>query len=312
MTRVLRVLSHIGEGILQPAKDAYPDATFTVIPQDGPIDPDLRGNALLTFTWGAPNMAEAMSRGIEWVHTFGTGVDGYPFETLGEAQLSCSRGASAIPIAEWVIANLLAFEKQLPQSWIEAPPEHWNRASLGGLHGRTLALLGFGGIAQRVAQHALGFGMKVRALRRSPGPSPLAGVEMVSDLNALVTDADHLVVAAPSTPATHHIVGADLLKQVKPGLHLVNIARGSLVDQDALRAALEDGRVAIASLDTVDPEPLPDGHWLFSHPQVRLSAHISWSGPGSFDGLLAPFVENLGHFQRGEGLSNLVDPAERY
>ena len=80
---------------------------------------------------------------------------------------------------------------------------------------------------------------------------------------------------------------------MKPGVHLVNIARGRLVDQDALRVALDDGRVAMATLDTVDPEPLPAGHWLYEHPKVRVSAHISWASHLGFDSTVDLFVENL-------------------
>jgi phosphoglycerate dehydrogenase-like enzyme len=99
---------------------------------------------------------------------------------------------------------------------------------------------------------------------------------------------------------------------VKPGAHLVNVSRGSLVDQDALRTALDDGRIARASLDTVDPEPLPAGHWLYEHPQVLLSPHLSWSMPGAFDLLLDTFIANLRHLQRGEALEGLVDFASGY
>jgi phosphoglycerate dehydrogenase-like enzyme len=107
-------------------------------------------------------------------------------------------------------------------------------------------------------------------------------------------------------------VNAETLALVKPGVHLVNIARGSLVDQDALRAALDDGRVAMATLDTVDPEPLPAGHWLYDHPKVRLSAHISWYEPQIQRVALDIFIDNLGRFARGEPLREVVDPAEGY
>ena len=99
---------------------------------------------------------------------------------------------------------------------------------------------------------------------------------------------------------------------LKPGAHLVNVARGSLVDQQALRAALDDGRVARASLDAVDPEPLPEGHWLYTHPSVRLSPHISWSSPSTMPRTLDLFVENLRRFRAGEVLSGLVDPLAGY
>lgn len=308
----LRVLSHIGLGLLEPVRRAHPEIELIQIPETGPLPDDAHGQVLLTQTWGAPNTADVMARGIEWVHTFGTGVNRFPFETLGQARLTCSRGASAIPISEWVMAMLLSFEKQLPDRWISEAPERWNWATLGGLHGRRLAILGFGGIGQAVARHALGFGMRVRAHRRSAAPSPIEAVEMTTSHQALLEAADHLVIAAPATAETHHLVGDAFLAHARPGLHLVNVARGSLVDQEALRRALDGGRVACASLDTVDPEPLPEAHWLYTHPRVRLSAHISWSGPGALEGLIDPFVENLGRFRAGEPLVHEVDVAAGY
>jgi phosphoglycerate dehydrogenase-like enzyme len=283
-----------------------------VIPQRGPLPQDLTGEVLLTLTLGTPNLAEVLERGVRWVHAYGTGVDSFPFELLKGIPLSCSRGASAPAISEWVIAVMLAAEKRLPQSWISEPPERWNLAELGSLDGRTLGLVGFGGIAQAVARRALPFGMRVRALRRTRAPSPVEEVEIVTSLEALLADADHVVIAAPETPATRHLFDDAAFAALKPGAHLVNIARGGLVDQAALRRALDAGTVELASLDCVDPEPLPEGHWLYHHPRVRLSAHISWSAPGAHEGLMVPFVENLGRYRRGEALRYLVDPREGY
>ena len=99
---------------------------------------------------------------------------------------------------------------------------------------------------------------------------------------------------------------------MKPGVHLVNIARGALVDQDALRAALDDGRVAAASLDVCEPEPLPGGHWLYEHPKVRLSPHISWSSPALADRIVELLVDNVRRFVAGQPLEGIVDPVERY
>jgi phosphoglycerate dehydrogenase-like enzyme len=148
----------------------------------------------------------------------------------------------------------------------------------------------------------------VVALRRHPGPSPLEGVAMAGSLPELLAVADHLVLAAPATDATHHAINAETLRLVRPGVHLVNIARGSLVDQDALRAALDDGTVARASLDVTDPEPLPAGHWLYSHPQVFLTPHASWVGPPQFHASTDQFCDNLERFLRGEPLEGLVGP----
>ena len=252
---------------------------------------------------------------MRWVHNFGTGVDKFPFDLLGPDQvLTCSRGAGAGPISEWVITQMLAFEKRLPGSWITEPPEAgWNVAELGTLKGSHVGIIGFGGIGEAVARRAVPFGSVVQAYRRRALPPPDdLDVTIVDDLVAMAEWCDHLVVTAPATPETHHLVGPDVLAVLGPGAHLVNIARGELVDQDALRPALDDGRVALASLDTVTPEPLPEGHWLYEHPQVHLSAHISWSSPERYDRILGIFLEELARWEAGEPLENVVDVAAGY
>jgi len=298
--------------MLGRVREAFPDLEILEVPTEGAVPEGRRGEVLLTQTWAAPNLSQVLACGVEWVHAYGTGVNRFPFEALAGRPLSCSRGASAVPIAEWVLAVMLAFEKELPASWISEPPKRWNLAKLGGLQGRTLALLGLGGIACAIAERALAFGMQVRAMRRRPEPSPVPGVVLVTSLKELLADAHHLVLAAPATPRTTNLMDREAFALLPPGAHLVNIARGELVDQEALRAALDEGSLACASLDTVTPEPLPEGHWIYDHPRVRLSPHVSWSMPGSLEGLVDPFIENLGRWQQGRPLLDLVDVEEGY
>ena len=308
----LRVLCHLPDAFLESVRRELPQIEIVPIPTEGELPAELEGEVLLTGAWGSPNVAEAVKRGVRWVHAFGTGVDRFPFADLGACVLTCSRGASAIPISEWVLAAMLAAEKKLPDTWLRKAPEQWNRAELGTLHGKTLALIGIGGIGQAIARRALAFEMRVRALRRTDRPSPVPEVEIVRDLDDLLESADHVVVAAPATNSTRHLLDRAAFARLKPGGHLVNIARGDLVDQDALRAALDGGRVALASLDVTTPEPLPPGHWLYSHPRVRLSPHISWSMPGALDRLLESFIRNVRHYQAGEPLEDRVDTEQGY
>jgi phosphoglycerate dehydrogenase-like enzyme len=154
--------------------------------------------------------------------------------------------------------------------------------------------------------------MEVTAVRRTQGEPPLDGVMMVADLAALLAHADHVVVAAPSTPETYHLLGPAAFATMKRGTHLVNVSRGSLIDQDALEAALDQGVVAMASLDVTDPEPLPQGHWLYSHPRTRVSPHISWSSRDSVGRTIGIFIENLHRYRRGEPLRGVVDPVAGY
>jgi len=313
MSGRLRVLVQIRGALARRIAEALPDVEVLPIPSEGDLPPDVAGEVLLTLPWGSPNLARALGRGVRWVHALGTGVDAFPLHLLTDQTLTCSRGGSAVPIAEWVLAVMLAFEKRLPDAWIHGiPAERWGRMALGTLHGKTLGLVGLGGIGSAVAERALPFGMRVRACRRTAAPAPIPGVDVVGSLAELVASSDHVVLAAPSTPATRHLFDREIFAATKPGAHLVNVARGALVDQEALRAALDDGRVAMASLDAVEPEPLPEGHWMYGHPRVRLSPHVSWSMPGAAELLVEPFIDNLRRWRDGEPLMGVVDREAGY
>jgi len=264
------------------------------------LPPDVQGEVL--FGGFNPHSVEAMERGVRWVQLTGTGVDGVPRALLRAERVTCARGASALAISEYVVATMGAFARGFPQNWLHEVPERWNFQRATTLAGATVGLYGFGGIAQRVARIALALEMTVVALRRTDTPSPIAGVEVLTDQSELFARSDHLVLAAPATARTHHVINAQTIRQLKPGVHLVNIARGSLVDQDALLVALDAGTIARASLDVSDPEPLPAGHWLFSHPQVFLTPHSSWAGPPFLQGASDIFCDNLGRYLAGQPL----------
>jgi phosphoglycerate dehydrogenase-like enzyme len=238
--------------------------------------------------------------GLHWIQLAAAGVDGYPKWLLRHLIVTTARGINSVPIAEFGMASVLAQAKRFPSVWVTRP-EEWREIQLDTIEGRTLALLGFGSIASQIAQRALAFGMRVVALRRSSQSIP-DRVTCAKTLDELLKDADHLVLALPHTPETHHIINRAAMKQMKRGVHLVNIARGGLIDHEALLEALDSGRIAAASLDVTDPEPLPAGHPLYAHPNVRLSPHMSWSSPGTIDRLAGRFNENLARLIKGEPL----------
>ena len=303
---VLVNLGRFGDGLLHRLQAALPDEDVVAWDPAGPPGSPSAPDVLVTLLDDPPGIAAAMAPSVRWVHVLGAGIDGFPLDALGDRTLTCSRGAGAAAIAEWVLAMMLAFEKDLPASWIHEPPAQWNIARLGGLRGRTLGLVGIGAIGSAVARRAQAFDMRVIATRRTAAPAD-DGIERAASLAELLAAADHIVVAAPATAETRHLIDADALGAVKPGAHLINIARGSLVDQDALLAALDDGRLAMASLDVVEPEPLPAGHPLFTHPRVRLSPHISWSSPETSRRTMELFVENVARYRAGEPLTGAVD-----
>jgi len=298
-----------GDALLEALRGALPDERL--VPAGSP-EAEQEADVLATLSDEAPALAGAVTQRIRWVHVLGAGTDGFPFEVLGDRTLSCSRGAGAPAIAEFVLAAMLAFEKRLPETWITEPPVDWNGTPLGAVEGRTVGIIGLGAIGTEVARRALAFGMLVTAIRRGTAPPPLDGVRMSADLPALLGCSDHLVVAAPATAATRHLLDDAAFSAAKRGMHVVNVARGSLVDQDALVRALDDGRLSRATLDVVDPEPLPAGHVLYRHPGVRLSPHVSWSSPLTGRRTISLFADNLARYRSGRELLGVVDVEAGY
>ncbi len=287
----------------------FPEIEVVDLTED--VDDHLKVDVLFGG-WG-PNAIEVVRRGVQWVQLSGTGFDRVPTEVLDAPLVTCARGASAVPISEYVLAAMLAFEKDFPANWLDGTPKRWNFQRMDSIDGKTLGLVGLGGIGARVARLALAFEMRVIALRRHPElGSPVPGVTVSGSLAEILPVADHVVLAAPATARTRHLLDGGAFARMKPGVHLVNIARGTLVDQDALRAALDSGVVARASLDVVDPEPLPEGHWLFSHPNVKLTPHSSWSSHAFFDAAVDIFCTNLRRFLDGDELLYLIDRNEGY
>jgi phosphoglycerate dehydrogenase-like enzyme len=248
---------------------------------------------------------------LKWVQLVSVGIDFYPDWLFEGPVVTCARGSSAIALAEFALAAILSAAKRLPQIWIDRAAD-WTPTPLAMVDGSVLGLVGFGSIGQALAPRARALGMKVLAVRRSDTPAEIPGVELRREVEELFSRADHVVLAAPATPKTLGLVNRALLARAKPGLHLINIARGSLIDDAALLGALDDGRVGLASLDVTHPEPLPQGHPFYSHPRVRLSPHTSVHTPNTRANLAARFAENLQRYRRGAPLSDVVDRVRGY
>jgi phosphoglycerate dehydrogenase-like enzyme len=237
------------------------------------------------------------------------GLDDYPDWLFDAPVVASASGTNSIPIAEFTLALMLSHAKRLAEVTV-TPSNRWLDRNtllgqpLGSLHGRTLGLLGLGSIAMQVVQFAKAFDMKIIATRQSDKPSPDPAVTLVP-LTELAARADHLVIAAPIDDGTRGLVGAAFLAAMKPEAHIVNIARGAIIDDAALKAELDKGRLW-ASLDVTDPEPLPDGHWMIGHPRVRVTPHLSWSCPETSQRVFGRLIENIRRLQAGEPLLGLV------
>jgi phosphoglycerate dehydrogenase-like enzyme len=267
-----------------------------------------------------PEPPASWGRGPRLVQVVSAGVDGFPSWLLRDRIVTCGRGDAAVPIAEYVLTALLEHEKRFETLKPDSAADWTGKATiarqdrpLGTLEGRTLGLAGYGAIGRAVAERARAFGMEIVAWRRSGwSVEEKAGLETVASLGELASRSDHLVLALPLTEETRGCVNAETLARARPGLHLVNIARGALVDQSALLAALDEGRLAAATLDVTTPEPLPDGHPFYTHPRIRLTPHISWCGPGVAAAAARRIEENIARFVAGRPLLDIVDPERGY
>lgn len=248
---------------------------------------------------------------LRWVFTASVGVDPYPEWLLDAPLVSCGRGVASEEIADYVMSAIYHREKDLEVVRARGP-ENWTPSSFGRVAGTTMGVIGLGAVGSAVARRALASGMRVTSFRRRALPSPVEGVELLGDIGEVVASADHILLALPATDATRLLVDASLLARARPTAHLINIARGSIVDQDALLAALDAGRLAYATLDVTDPEPLPPGHPLWTHPKVRLTPHISGNYLITRDVLLAKVIDNLQRFAAGEPPADIVDPRQGY
>jgi len=248
---------------------------------------------------------------VRWVQLVSVGIDFYPQWLFDGPVVTSARGSSAVALAEFALAAIFTATKRIPEIWIDRF-EDWAPNPINLVQGRTLGIVGFGSIGEALAPRAAALGLKVLAIRRSKTPITTPGVEQVQDFCELFERSDHVVLAAPATPETFHLVGRKLLAHAKPGLHLINIARGALIDDEALLEALDSGRVGLASLDVTHPEPLPFNHRYYSHANVRLSPHTSVHTPDTRQNLAAQFAQNLARFRHGAPLEGVVDLGRGY
>ena len=253
---------------------------------------------------------------LRWAHLAWAGTDNPRFATmLRRVRLSNSPGAAAEPIAHSVMAGLLSLARRFPLFAAQQRERRWQPLPIDrrppDLSTQTLVVYGLGAIGGEVARLAQAFGLHVIGVRRSPRSAGDAVDELVhpGDFDAVLPRADWLVVAAPRTPQTEGAISAARLALLPPHAHLINIARGRIVDEPALIEALQSGALAGAYLDVVAQEPLDPASPLWDLPNVILTPHSSWAAQGNAERARLIFLENLECWLRGEPLPQAI--AER-
>ena len=250
---------------------------------------------------GFPDLPER----VRWVQLPSAGVEQWLDRIDRERQWTSAAGAFGRPVAEHALMLMLAGARRLADF---ARATSWTRPPIQPLEGATVAIIGTGSIGSALIELLEPFRAEVLAVTRR-GRDGTIPVDRVGEV---WPRADFVVIAAPSTPATRHLIGPAELAAMRRDAWLVNVARGSLVDTDALVAALAAGEIGGAALDVTDPEPLPDGHPLWTEPRALITPHIA-NPDATLRRYLAYLVrENVERLEAGEPLASLIDPDAGY
>jgi phosphoglycerate dehydrogenase-like enzyme len=253
---------------------------------------------------------------LEWIHVAAAGVDTLLFDDLVESGVvvTNARGIFDRPIAEFVLGSILARAKLLHESHDLQQKKIWQHRETETIAGQRVLVVGTGAIGRETARLLSAAGMTVSgAGRTARSDDPDFGTVVASSrLAEHVADVDHLVLVAPLTDQTRGLVDAEVFAAMKPSAHLVNVGRGPLVDEAALLEAMRQGRIAAASLDVFDTEPLPQDSPLWTTAGVVVSPHLSGDASGWLDALARQFVDNALRWLDGEPVVNVVDKGLGY
>lgn len=291
---------------------------MNAVERGGGVSAPLSDAEALIWSAGPADFPASLPDTIRWVQLPSAGVetwfDAGVIAAHPSIEFTSAAGAYAHTVAEHALALLLAGVRALPEH-LEA--RTWQQTHLQGkvgtLRGATITIVGAGGIGRALIPMLAALGAEVVAVNRSGTPVPGAVRTLpVSSLDDVWADTDHVVIAAPATSATRHLVGAAELAKLRPHSWVVNIARGSLVDIDALVDALEAGRIGGAGLDVTDPEPLPEGHPLWTLTNAIITPHDANPTALRVDAYADHVAANVARFVAGEQLAAHVDALRGY
>lgn len=312
-------------GVLRPAA---PQAQWWLLARDGSVTAaDAPGSPMpladldgVTVTWLSNDLFYSPSFGpmadylkvapLDWVHCGASGTDVPLFQAIIQRGVRFSTShVTAIPIAEYVIGSVLRHYQQ-PHLWAAAAAAgEWKHHDFREVFGTTWLVYGLGSIGAAVSVRARAMGASVIGVRRTPhGAEPVDEMLAPAQVPDHLSRADVVVLSAPAGPETAHLVDDEFLAAMAPDSVLVNVARGALVDEVALEAALDAGRPAHAIVDVAATEPPPADSFLWNHPKVTLTPHASAGGTGRYLRSAQLFASNLVKYQDGDTVDHEVQP----
>lgn len=278
--------------------------------------PDTDALMVTDFRTEALEAAWPSAGRLQWIHATSAGVDALLFPGIRDSEVAITnaRGIFDRAIAEYVLGVILMFAKDFRRN-VELQQAHeWRHRDTERILGKRVLVIGAGAIGREIGGLCRAAGLRADgvARRARDDDEVFETVHPVAELRTHLGAADFVVIAAPLTPATEGLIGADELAAMKPSARLINIGRGPILDTDALIEALEAGRIAGAGLDVFETEPLPADHPLWARSDVLISAHMAGDFLGWREALTEQFLENFERWRRGEPLHNVVDKNRGY
>ena len=296
---------------------AFPEITIDVAKDKDKAEAAIKASdMLLTFGQMLKNLKFDLKDAVnlKWIQALGTGLDGITDQPSLSPKVTITslHGVHGAPVSEAAIAGMLALSRDIPRFVRQQDEQYWGRWPAKLLQGKTVGILGIGVIAEALAPKCKAFGMTVIGI--TSAPRKVAGFDRVhamSELMSVLPELDHLVLLTPYSATTHHMIDAKVFAAMKPTSYFVNVARGGVVDENALVEALRQNRIAGAALDVFSEEPLPADNPLWSFKNVIISTHQGGFCDTYVD-LAMPILErNMRCFLAGDlrGMVNVARPA---
>lgn len=302
--------------LIERIEQSFPDIDIVRIDEAKDIADKIRGVEILVTSNRSysPEAGRAIcthGTALRWVQFTTSGIDTGLRNGLPEGiPVTNGGGMHAHSVAAHAMTLVLAVMRRLNDCTAARPQRRWIRdevhSSLATTRGKTMALIGLGAIGQDIARKAKAFDMKVIAVSQQPSAANVDEIRPRGRLHETLGEADVAVVATSYDPTTHHMIDAAALAAMKPGSMLVNVARGSLVDEPALIAALQNGTLAAAGLDVAETEPLPADSPLWDMPNVVLTPHIGGAGADNNDALFDVVSRNIRLYLAGKPFDRVV------
>jgi phosphoglycerate dehydrogenase-like enzyme len=297
---------------------ALPEETAIAVGDNAQAFERLADDATVLFSWSiaSPLLREVfrMCPKLQWVHSRSAGLDGVLFPELIQSPVPVTNGSGVFSpsLGEFALGAILYFAKDFRRMIRNQEAGRWEQFDITEIAGQTVGIVGYGDIGRAVASRLKPMGMRVLAVKRHGPPlyhvDPLVERIYAPDkLHEMLPQCDYVVCAAPLTPETKGVIGKAAFALMKPEAVVINVGRGPVIDEAAMVEALKSGRIKGAGLDVFDKEPLPDGHPLYSLPNVLLSPHCADHTPDWLERAMQFFLDQFEAFRNGQPLKNVVD-----